>query len=893
MPKLTKIQNYWASLFFVALVLGFVGPRSAAWAGGGSGTVKKSLKLVKQGNLQEALVLFQKAKKKKEDDFGLDYVYSLYFLSPYQKTLKLDSSYMFCLSAIQKFQAVSPLEKNKYAPLGIDSAELYSRRDYLDSLGFSQAQRLESEAAYQYFLERFPQSRLAETAKQKRASLAFQRAKSENSYDAFMAFLDKYPDAEQARSAKEISDLLVFENTAKKGKISDWEAFIERNPNNPYVLKALNRLYELHTVEHKPSVYFDFVRKYPENPNITRAWEWIFFLDKSLTSLADMSERYPGFIIPRFESRFGLKNEHLLPFVERGKYGLMQGNGSVFLKPIFDSIPEEYRCEMIWAGFIKAFRKKKVSIFSLDSLPISEGEYDDAEWFSDGMIKTFRNGKQGLLTMFGIAVLGPRYENITRLTNNLLSIQQGNKYYLFTMKGQKLDLPALDEVIPAGKYLVVKLGDKYALLEEMDALQSLQNDPVDLNFVFDKILKLADKKILLFSGNIVNLLINNKVHLLKAKPNYRFEDCAWGILAGHNHSVALVDSNGTGLPISTESLQIFGNMAIARSAGKFGLLNRQGQQVVEFGYDTIYPLLRKSFLAKKGNKRFVLFENGKAIYYSSQKTPEILTLKTAKGIFATYFISLTDSLDRKGLLNSSGKSVLPFAYENIYLLDQHLLAIQADKKIGVADTLGKILIKPSLSGASPLNKEYICVAKGKHFSIVNPFTNRTIPTVLSATAKPYGPSKWFFIVRINDKAGLMDGGGKMVIQPQYEDIMYFNPTRCLVKKDNFWYFYQVESGKQLVKAMKRIRVLLEREGETIYEVESDKKVGLESSLKGEIAPTDNDEIIPFEAAGKVYFFAGRRVQQSSVYNLSYIDQNGHLLKTQLLTEDEYDKIVCD
>jgi hypothetical protein len=43
----------------------------------------------------------------------------------------------------------------------------------------------------------------------------------------------------------------------------------------------------------------------------------------------------------------------------------------------------------------------------------------------------------------------------------------------------------------------------------------------------------------------------------------------------------------------------------------------------------------------------------------------------------------------------------------------------------------------------------------------------------------------------------------------------------------------------------------------------------------------------------LFFFAGRRVAQSSVYNLSYFDQNGDLIKTQLLTEDEYDQIVCD
>jgi hypothetical protein len=88
-------------------------------------------------------------------------------------------------------------------------------------------------------------------------------------------------------------------------------------------------------------------------------------------------------------------------------------------------------------------------------------------------------------------------------------------------------------------------------------------------------------------------------------------------------------------------------------------------------------------------------------------------------------------------------------------------------------------------------------------------------------------------------------------------------------------------------------VLAERENEVIYEVESDGKVGIESTLKGEIAATIFDEIVPFEYQGGVCFFAGSRVQQSSVYTLIYIDSHGGPIKNQYLTEDEYERIVCD
>ena len=886
---------HFLKIYFVLAALGgfiTVGFQAMGKASGGD-KVKKSLKLVKQGNLPEALKLLQTTRSKLQDDFGIDYVFSLYFLSPYQKTLKLDSSYAFCLSAIAKFEKEDAEGKKRYLKLEIDSAELYSRKDYLDSLGFSQAQRLESEAAYQYFLERFPQSRLAETAKQKRASLAFQRAKSENSFDAFMAFLDKYPDAEQARSAKEISDLLVFENTAKKGKLSDWQTFIERNPNNPYVLKAQNRLYEVATSSHTPEAYFQFITDFPDNPNTSRAWEWIFYLDQAPKNLYQLSQKYPGLPLVSFESKLEARGNRLIAYMERGKYGLMLGQGQTFIKPIFDSISEDYKCETVWCGFVKTFRKHRAVIFSLDSVPISDGEYDNAELFADGILKVFKGGRQGLISMAGYQILGPRYENIARLNQNLLSIQQGSKFYLFTTKGQKIDVPAMDEVIPAGRYFALRQGEKYALVAESEILQNLQNQPVDLQFKYSKVTRIGEDRLILYQGNEVFYFAKNKLLVLQAKPTDVYTDSPWGLQIQKPDGVLIVDTLGNAFSRTYESLRINGQVAIAKLNNRFGLVTRAGNPLVELTYDTISLLLRNSFLAKKGSKKFLIFENGKRVYFSGNKAPEVLRFITTRSIQASYFILLTDSADRKSVYNKQGRQLIPYQFDQVGLLDQHLFYMVANKKVGVADTNGRILIKPILSGASPLNKEYICVARGRSFSIVNPYTQRQIPATLTSLAKPYGQSKWFFIVRIKDKAGLMDGSGKLIIPCVYEEIMYWNPTRCLVKKNGFWYFYMVESGKELVKAMKSVRILLQRDNETIYEVESDKKVGVESTLRGEIAPTDNDEIVPFEAGPNVYFFAGRRVQSSSVYNLSYIDQNGELIKTQLLTEDEYDRIVCD
>lgn len=529
----------------------------------------------------------------------------------------------------------------------------------------------------------------------------------------------------------------------------------------------------------------------------------------------------------------------------------------------------------------------------MDSLPISDGEFDDAEWFSEGIIKVYKGGKQGLLSVGGYQILGARYESISLLSSNLISIQQGNRFYLFTTKGQKLEIQGLDEVVSSGKYLACRLGEKIALLSESEALKSLEGDQPELQFIYSSFRKLANYRMVLFQPGAINLISGSKVLVVKVRSDAIISECPWGIMVERNGRFSVVDTAGNTLPRDYESLRIHGQLAIVRLDGKFGLIDRQGRLFVDPVFDTLSLLLRNSFLGKKGSRKYLIFESGKKISFSGNRSPEILRHTTPKGIFNSYYIVLTDSLDRKGVFSKQGKSILPFAYDLITMLDGHLFSISQDRKVGIADTNGSVLIKPSLSGVSPINREFVCVARGKIFSILNPYTRKTLGGNLSGIARNFGPSRTLFVIRFKDRAGVIDINGKAIVPSIYEDIMYWNPTRCLVKRNGFWYFYQLDTGKELVKAIKNIRVLAERDNETIYEVEADKKVGIESTLRGEIAPTDNDEIVPFESNAGLFFFAGRRVAQSSVYNLSYFDQNGDLIKTQLLTEDEYDQIVCD
>lgn len=860
--------------------------------------VKKAWLLIRKGLLKEAREELLKAAAKGKDDFGTDYLYSHYYLSPYRKTLSLDSAYFHCLQAIEKFRKESPegrkrYEKVKAENFRLDSAELFSRKDYLDSLGFSRAQNLESESAYQWFLDNFPQSRRTDQAREKRASLAFARARQENSYQAFERFLEKYPNAGEAVEAREIKELMVFQNTAKKGKLADWEEFIRKQANNRYIIKAHEKIYQLSTRLHDASSYYSFISRYPENPNISKAWEWIFYLEDPAMNLRQFSQKYPGFPEKTFEDQIQLRNIQVIPFTERGKFGWMDTRGKTIIRARFDSISEEARCEAAGLHFLKAFRKGKVVVFSSDSFPATAGEFEDAEWFQDGVIKVFRDGKEGLFHLAGYPLLEARYEKIHRLNSNFLAIEQGNKKYLFTAKGNSIELPGADDIIAAGHFLALRSGSKYALISETDVLKSLENEPPNPDYRYRSLETAGNGRLLLYEGDDACLLSNDKIIRLKTAAGASITPCEWGMLLEKNGMVSLIDSNGNAIGGEFQAVQVVGNSAVVKSGSRFGLMSRNGILTAGMPYDSLAFFCPGIFQAWKGNRRALVFESGKEIPFSGNRSPELLRSMSEKGSSRVWFVSVSDSLGRKAVFSRNGRAVLPFSWEQVNMCGQGFISIGADRRFGLADTSGKILLKPVYTGISALNNEFVCVARGKELSVISPFNQKVLVSGLSGAARSFGNSKSMFIIRLQDRAGIVDNQGKMVVPCQYEDIMYWNPGRCLVKKNGFWYGYLLNGGKELVKAMKKVRLLMELENEQLYEVESDGKVGIESTLRGEIAATLFDQIVPFEYPGGVCFFLGSRVQQSSVYTLLYIDSHGNPIKTQYLTEDEYEGILCD
>jgi hypothetical protein len=399
--------------------------------------------------------------------------------------------------------------------------------------------------------------------------------------------------------------------------------------------------------------------------------------------------------------------------------------------------------------------------------------------------------------------------------------------------------------------------------------------------------------LLLEEGSSVLLLSGGKLLPLNASANAQLKQVEWGFLIQEAGRSLLLDSLGNGIGGAFGQIRMDEKAALVKKGGSWGIMNRKGELLQPCQYDSLEPFYGGSFHAWKGGKRMLLLDGGAAILFSGNRAPELLKNTGDKNPEVAWYILVSDSTGRKAVFSRKGKQLLPFAYQQISLLDASWFSIQAERKFGLADTSGKVFLKPAFSGISAINPDYVCLAKGKSFSVYNPRTRKMLPGNLASVARGFGNSRNLFVIRLQDKAGLMDDNGRQVVPCQYDDILYWNPTKCMVKRSGFWYSYVLSTGKEQSKAIQKFRLLSDRDGEQLYEVEADGKTGIESTLRGEIAATLHDQIIPFDFVGGLCFFMGSRVQQSSVFNLIYIDAHGSPIKTQYLTEEEYEGIICD
>jgi hypothetical protein len=267
------------------------------------------------------------------------------------------------------------------------------------------------------------------------------------------------------------------------------------------------------------------------------------------------------------------------------------------------------------------------------------------------------------------------------------------------------------------------------------------------------------------------------------------------------------------------------------------------------------------FLPLQGSKGFLVVHDKerKSVYTSDGTKLFTGTFDRIQAGAPGYFvIQKRDRMkkDRKGLISSNGKEILPAEYDAIGGPVDGVVSLLKDKKFGQFHLAGKSLIKA----------EY------------------------DKNLQPY--SRNVFTALKGGKLGLIDAKNKPYTKFEFDAIHYWQDSIALVSQNKSWQLLNFHTGRPAQSAFSEIRFLRDDREEKICRVRQGNSYGVISNKRGLMIPIKFTDLVNVGSPANPVFFTEKHVEEASLFVVIYYDQSGKLIRREVYEHDEYERIYC-
>lgn len=248
--------------------------------------------------------------------------------------------------------------------------------------------------------------------------------------------------------------------------------------------------------------------------------------------------------------------------------------------------------------------------------------------------------------------------------------------------------------------------------------------------------------------------------------------------------------------------------------GKFGVINNEGQTVIEPTY----------------NEYIAIPNNDKAVFV------------------CTYDINDADSTYKTKVINEKNEEVLT-GYDKIEAIDNYdskqniwyednILRVSKNGKYGLVDLEGKEVLSCEYDEITALKsiENNILVRKAGNIGLVNEKGQTIIPVLYKdiRTLKE-GYKNEYIIVNENNQYGLISTSGQILVEPKYEEIKYVNSSNMFaIKEAGIWKLINIEDGS----------FIIDGGYENITEAKTDGIVVVKDGKYGVVNINKEEKIIP-------------------------------------------------
>lgn len=414
-----------------------------------------------------------------------------------------------------------------------------------------------------------------------------------------------------------------------------------------------------------------------------------------------------------------------------GKWGLIDSNGEMIIKPQYDDVRE----------FIEGFgyfkQSGKWGLVDKAGNIVFEPVFNSILNISEGMALIKIEGKYGFADLINRQIISPVYENAHVFSEGLAAVKLKGKWGFIDNKGCMVIKPEFYLEPPfftfkEGKIQVVKPGEgDYDLEGYIDREGKVignwnERDPDDISSVWTYDADPWNTEGIRTYYGLIDRLGNYKV-----RPKF-------------------------------QEMHPFKNgMYLVKIDFKWGIIDSEGTYLIEPSYDNIDYV---------GDDRFRVWVNGKYgfIDSSGQYLMKPRFSKTRLCKFQNGLIEIRDTDGKSGFVDLNGNLVINPQFDYTHNFNNGVAAVCINEKFGIIDKIGNFLVEPIYN---EIENGFSCglafAKKNGKYGFVDSNGDPVIDFKFD--------DAWYFQnslakVEINDKWGLIDTTGNWRIKPKFEEI---------------------------------------------------------------------------------------------------------------------------
>ncbi|MDR1809326.1 MAG: WG repeat-containing protein [Prevotella sp.] len=226
-------------------------------------------------------------------------------------------------------------------------------------------------------------------------------------------------------------------------------------------------------------------------------------------------------------------------------------------------------------------------------------------------------------------------------------------------------------------------------------------------------------------------------------------------------------------------------------------------------------------------------------------------------------ILVFESQNKFGLKTADNKVIVKAIYDYVYpAAKKNYFLIEKNKKIGLIDKNGKVLFPPVYDDVQSFGEDNFLVLSNNNWGVIDKYNKVVVPVKYSGFEQI---NEYYYVIHSRDnKKGLINKFGNIVMLPKYDEISSFSENLLLVKNGNN---VGIISNTGNVIIPDNYNSLEKLPGANLYKVSSQNKWGVIDLSGNVIVEPLLDEI---DSSGKNYIIVKKDGKYGFIVNKKYV-----------------------